>query len=278
MRILITGGTGFVGSAVLDRLIEAGHDVTAVVRSAPSARRVQDAGAVSVVGDLFDREWLTSELAQHDAAVHTAAGSDERDPELNDAVIDAVVAAFGGTDKPFVHTGGIWTYGDNSSITENSPHDAPALTAWRIAGEQRLLASGVRTTVVRPGIVYGHGGGIPAMLVASGTVPGTGAQHWTTVHVDDLADLYLRALDAPGRQEYVAVSGTNPTVAEISEAIGPDVAPEGDEATLKRLGAFGQALLLDQQASGEKARRDLGWEPTRPTLLEELRTTYTRAG
>ncbi len=275
MRILLTGGTGFIGSAVLSQLVEAGHTVTAVVRSPQSARSVEDAGAVSVVGDLFDREWLGSELSQHDAAIHTAAGSDGRDAELNGAVIDAAIATYGGTDKPFLLTGGIWTYGSSSSITENSTPDAPALTAWRVDAEQRLLDSGVRATVIRPGIVYGHGGGIPAMLVASGAVPGTGEQHWTTVHVDDLADLYVRALDLPGGQGYVAVNGDNPKVADLADAIGAQ--PEGDTATLEKLGAFGEALLLDQQASGQKARADLGWTPSRPTLVEELKAGYSSA-
>lgn len=273
VKILLTGGTGYIGSAVLSRLVEDGHQVTAVVRSSQSARAVQDAGAVSLVGDLFDRDWLASELAQHDAAIHTAAGSDARDSELNDAVIDAAIQAFGGTDRPFVLTGGIWTYGSNPQITETSPADAPPLTAWRVGAERRLLDSDVRAIVVQPGIVHGHGAGIPAMLVHSRVAPGTGQQHWTSVHVDDLADLYVRALESAGGQTYVGVSGHNPTVAEIATAIG-DVTLEGDEATLGRLGAFGEALLLDQQAGGEKARAELGWAPSGPNLIDDLKAGY----
>jgi len=273
MKILLTGGTGYIGSAVLKQLIGAGHQVTAVVRNAQSGQRVQDAGAVSLVGDLFDRDWLGSELAQHDAAIHTAAGSDGRDAELNDAVIDAAISAFGGTDKPFVLTGGIWTYGSNTQITETSPPAAPPLTAWRVGSERRLLDADVRATVVQPGIVHGHGAGIPAMVVQSSLAPGTGDQHWTSVHVDDLADLYVRALGSVGGQTYLGVSGHNPTVAEIADAIG-GVTLEGDRATLDRLGAFGEALLLDQQARGEKARSELGWDPSGPNLIDELRAGY----
>ena len=283
MKILLTGGTGFIGSAVLDQLVAAGHRVTAVVRSQKSSLQVQDAGATGIIGDLFDPQWLAAELRGHDAAIHAAAGSDERDVALNDAVIDAVIDAFGGTDKPFIHTGGIWVYGNNPVITEASPFDAPPLTAWRAAGEQRLLESGVKASVVQPGVVYGYGKGIPALLAGTaeaGTVRvfGTGEQRWTTVHVDDLAELYVRVLEqAPGGRSYIGVSGHNPTVRELGEALGGNVAPEGPDATVERLGGFGEALLLDQQASGQRARNELGWQPSRPSLVDELRQGYAEA-
>ena len=282
MKILLTGGTGFIGSAVLDQLVAAGHRVTAVVRNQKSSLHAQDAGATGIIGDLFNADWLAAELRGHDAAIHTAAGGDERDAELNDAVIDAAIAAFSGTEKPFIHTGGIWVYGNNPAITETSPLAAPDLTAWRVASEQRLLGSGIKASVVQPGIVYGYGKGIPAMLAVSpeaGTVPlfGTGDQRWTTVHVDDLADLYVRVLEqAPGGRTYVGVSGQNPTVRELGEALG-EVAAEDPAATIERLGGFGEALLLDQQASGQRARSELGWQPTRPSLVDELRAGYGQA-
>ena len=282
MKILLTGGTGFVGSAVLDQLVASGHRVTAVVRSQKSSLRVQDAGATGIIGDLFNADWLAAELRGHDAAIHTAAAGDEHDAELNDAVIDAAVAAFSGTQKPFVHTGGIWVYGNNAAITETSPLAAPDLASWRVAGEERLLRSGIKASVVQPGIVYGHGRGIPAMFAGAasdGTVPlfGAGEQRWTTVHVDDLADLYVRVLErAPGGRTYVGASGHNPTVRELGEALGA-VAPEDPSTTVERLGGFGAALLLDQQATGHRAKSELGWQPTRPSLVDELRTGYAEA-
>lgn len=281
MKILLTGGTGYIGSAVLGALIGAGHHVTAVVRSQPASLAVTDKGAVGIIGDLFDARWLASELRDHDAAIHTAAGSNERDADMNDAVLTAAIEAFAGTGKPFIHTGGIWTYGNNQAIKETDEPAPPALTSWRPAGEQRLLDADLRASVIQPGIVYGHGGGIPAMLAHAvaedGTLPliGSGNQHWVTVHVDDLADLYLRVLEhAPGGKAYVAASGINPTVRELGEALSPTVTPESDEATVARLGLFGEALLLDQQASGERAKSELGWTPTRPSLVELLTEGY----
>ena len=281
MKILLTGGTGLIGSAVLEALAAGGHQVTAVVRSQQSSLKVTDSGATGVIGDLFDAEWLASELRGHDGLIHTAAGSDERDADLNDSVITAALDAFAGTAKPFVHTGGIWVYGSNPSISETDELRPPAITAWRPAGEQRVLQGDVKGSVVQPAVVYGHGAGIPAMLAGGAdedgslTLIGSGEQHWTTVNVDDLADLYVRVLEqAPGGRAYIAASGDNPTVRELAEAVTDQVVPESDDATLARLGAFGEALLLDQQASGARARSELGWNPTGPTLLELLVKGY----
>ncbi|MCW2749335.1 MAG: hypothetical protein JWR83_445 [Aeromicrobium sp.] len=282
MKILLTGGTGYIGSTVLNRLIGAGHTVTAVVRSEKSSLQVQDAGATGVIGDLYDAKWLASELAQHDAAIHTAAPDDGTAPTFDDAVIDAVIDAFAGTTKPYIHTGGIWTYGNNPAIDEAGPIEPAAISEWRTEREARLLQAGVRATVIQPGIVYGRGQGV-INVITSGprtddgalTLVGSGDQHWTTVHVDDVADLYVLALESKGGESFVAASGQNPTVRELAEAVSGTVVAESHDASRERLGAgFADALLLDQQASGAKARRELGWTPKGPSLVEQLREGY----
>lgn len=282
MSILLTGGTGFIGSAVLARLIETGHEVTAVVRSESSAAAVTAAGATAVIGDVTDVDWLSGLLAESDGAIHAAVPSEGSAADFDDAVIDAVIAAFAGTSKRYIHTGGIWTWGSSSTITEESAPNPPALTAWRVARHERLLESGIAASIIAPGIVYGHGKGIPGILAgapvnADGArlLIGSGEQHWTTIHVDDLADLYVAVLDKGKRgEEYIGASGANPTVRELGEAAAGargSVVAESDDATRARLGAdFADALLLDQQASGAKARVDLGWAPTRPSLVSEL--------
>ena len=279
MKVLLTGGTGFIGSAVLARLIEGGHTVEAVVRNDDAARRVISAGAAAHVHDLTDVEWLSGLLRTVDAAIHTAAPSDGSNAAFDDAVIDAVISAFSGTDKPFVHTGGIWSYGSGTDITEATPNNAPALTAWRQQRETRILVSPVTAAVIAPALVYGDGGGIPALVADSPTrdgawlAIGTGEQHWTTVHRADLADLYVLVLEQRGEGTFIAASGDNPTVAELTAAAsgGLPIAAEGAEASRGRLGeAFADALMLDQQATGALARATFGWVPSRRPLVEEL--------
>ena len=140
-----------------------------------------------------------------------------------------------------------------------------------------MLESGLTASVLSPGVVYGHDRGLAGLVApdAEGRARliGDGSQHWTTVHVDDLAALYVRALES-GRPlgRLLGVSGVNPTVREIAEAYSPaEIVAETAAETRARLGeAFADALLLDQQAVGDTAR-ELGWAPTRPSLVEELR-------
>ena len=281
MRIVLTGATGYIGSRLLTRLVTDGHEVTALVRGAAAAAKAEAGGVRPVVGDLYDAEWVTARFAPADGVVHTAAAGDGTSEQMDRAVTAAAVRALGGTDRPYVHTSGIWIYGDNRAITEESPFAPPALTAWRTAVERTVLDADVATTIVTPAIVYGHGAGIPAGVLGGrddrGRVPlvGAGDQHWTTVHVDDVAALYALVLEHGEALGYlIAASGDNPTVRELGEAAaGPaGVAPESAEASRQRLGAaFADALLLDQAAEGAKAKA-LGWKPAGPALVEELRS------
>lgn len=280
MKILLTGATGYIGSSVLDVLRAHGHDVVAPVRSAHAAQKATATGATAVVGDITDAAWFTPLLEGVDAAIHTAAPSDGTAPQFDAAVAEAVIAAFSGTGKPYIHTGGLWIHGPSDDFTEQPPFNPPAIVAWREGVESRLAAADLALTIVEPGIVHGHGAGIPAMLGSAPrdaegrlTVIGDGTPHWATGHVDDLAELHVRVIESPepvGR--VLGLSGHNATVTELGEAVadGPVVA-EGVEASRARLGApFADALMLDQQGSGAKARA-LGWTPTRPSLLEEIR-------
>ncbi|WFR68474.1 hypothetical protein P9139_10135 [Curtobacterium flaccumfaciens] len=122
------------------------------------------------------------------------------------------------------------------------------------------------------------GAGIPAMFVGDGEhevrLVGDGSQRWTTVHTDDLGELYVLALHRGEQDGYVvAATGDNPTVREIAEAgaHGSPVVAESVDASRDRLGTeYADALLLHQEASGAHARAAFGWNPTRPSLVEDL--------
>lgn len=279
MRTLLTGGTGFIGSAVLDQLVGAGHDVHAVVRNDRAAAQVAQRGAAPLHLDVTDVDAFAAALDGFDAAVHAASPAEGAD-QFNAAVIEAATRAFA-DGRRFVLTSGVWVYGDNDDIREGAPHAAPELVAWRVRQEERLLASSVDARIVVPGVVYGHGRGLVGLITDAPRTPdgalrliGDGSQRWTLVHVDDLARLYLAVLehDAPiGR--VVASDGSPTTVREIAEAVaGPSgVMPETADATRARLGAaFADALLLDQAASGDFARSTLGWIPEQRSVLDEV--------
>jgi len=182
---------------------------------------------------------------------------------------------------PFLYTSGIWVLGDTGGkiADETWELNPPALVAWRPDVENLVIAAariGVRSVVIRPGIVYGRGGGIAADFVPSARETraarfvGTGENHWPVVHVDDLADLYVRALGSVGGTLFHATDGFAYRVREIAEAAGVTESWPLDEAR-KTLGAYADALVLDQLVSSEKAQRAFGWQPRAASILDDLR-------
>jgi nucleoside-diphosphate-sugar epimerase len=288
MNIALTGGNGFIGSHVLTELVSHGHEVTALVRNDEEAEAVRVRGAMPAIVDLYDRPFVAKLFAGTDGAVHTASPGDETSAEFDSAVLDAAIDAFGSSGKPFVPISGAWIYGNNTDITETSPENAPALVAWKEPLKRRLLSqTGMRGVSVVSGTAYGDGGGgIPGIILgsprdATGSLImlGTGQQHWATVHVADLADLFRRVLeDESARGIYVIGNGLNPTVADLTEAAAVAVGAPGavagsDDEARSRLGNyFAEVLLLDQGTRAGRARAELGWEPTHAGLVEEFRT------
>jgi len=287
MKVALTGATGFIGSHILTELHEHGHEVTALIRNDAQADLVKARGATPIVIDLYDRPALAGALSGMDGAIHTASPSDATSADLDTAVVDAVTGAFAGTGKPYLHISGLWVYGDNTSITEESPFNAPAFVAWKVPIEQRVLgAAGMRGVVIFSGTAYGDGGGgLPGLLLGSPrdddgnlVMLGTGRQHWVTVHVADLADAFRRVLENDAaRGYYVIGDGVNPTVAELTEAAAvavgaPGAVPGSADEVKARLGdSFAEVLLGDEATAAAKARAELGWQPTRPSLADEFR-------
>jgi nucleoside-diphosphate-sugar epimerase len=294
MRVVLTGATGFIGSHVLAELREHGHQVAALVRDDSQADIVAARGATPTVVDLYDRPTVLSLLSDADGAIHTASPGDETSANLDSAVVDAAIEAFTGTGKPYLHISGQWIYGANTAITEESPLNAPALVSWKEPIDRRVLdAKGMRGVVIVSGVAYGDGGGgIPGLVLGSPRddagnliMLGTGQQHWSTVHVADLADFFRRVLeDDSARGLYIVSDGSNRTVAEITEAAAvavgaPGAVPGSDDEARARLGDyFAEVLLLDQGADAARARAQLDWHPSRTGLVDELRSGSYRNG
>ena len=293
MDVVLTGATGFIGSHVLADLYKHGHEVTALVRDNAQAEAVAARGATPVVVDLYDQPTVARLLGRADGAIHTASPGDATSANLDSAVADAVIDAFGGTGKPYLQISGLWIYGANPAITEASPINAPAMVAWKEPIERRVLgATGVRGAVIVSSVAYGDGGGgIPGLLLGSPRddagrliMLGTGQQHWSTVHAADLADFFRRVLeDESAHGRYVIGNGVNPTVAELTQAAAvaagaPGAVPGSDDEARGRLGGyFAEVLLLDQGTDAARARVELGWYPSHPSLSDEfLHGSYRR--
>jgi nucleoside-diphosphate-sugar epimerase len=287
MRVALTGATGFIGSHVLTELNGHGHEVTALLPDESQADVVANRGATPVVIDLYDRSAVTSLLGDEEGAIHLASPGDATSADLDSAVVDAAIDAFAGTGKTYIHISGTWVYGDNSSIHEDSPFIPPRLVAWKEPIERRLLDTrGMRGVVIVSSVAYGDGGGgIPGLLLSSPRdvegnliMLGTGRQHWTTVHVADLAEFFRRVLeDDSAHGRYLIGNGLNSTVAELTEAAAvavdaPGAVPGSTAEAQARLGDyFAEVLLLDQGTTAARARTELDWHPSRPGLVDEFR-------
>ena len=295
MEIFLTGATGYIGSAVREALQKAGHKVTGLARTAEKAKQLESRGARASLGDLLEPETLMAPARAAGGVIHTANTNDANSAKADRAGVRAILNALEGTGKPFIYTSGVWVLGSTGDkiADEQAPLNPATLVAQRPAVEQEVLGyqgRGVRTIVIRPALVYGRGGSIPKMLVQSARESGAtryvggGQNRWPFVDVDDLAELYVLALErAAAGSLYHAAHGPSYRVLEVAEAASMGGGANGrtqavplDEAR-KTMGAFADALILDQQVSGEKAKKELAWSPRAASVLDDLKTgSYTR--
>jgi nucleoside-diphosphate-sugar epimerase len=290
VRVLVTGATGYIGAAVLHALAARGHVVVATARTRRARAALLTIGYVPVAADLREPQSLAAAAAGCDAVVHAAATQDEDMGPVEQAAVRAMLAAVRGTDAPFVYTSGVWVYGSappGRLLDEDSPTDPVATFAWRPGLESEVVAAaadGPRTVVLRPGMVYGRGGGPLNQFaaMADAGVPryvGDGENHWTLVHVDDLADLYALAIErAPAGTLLNGVVGPPLRVKDMAEAATAgarfDVPPApwpAAEAAAELGPEDADGVTRDHRISGERARTLLGWEPPPRSPLAELR-------
>jgi nucleoside-diphosphate-sugar epimerase len=303
MRIFLTGATGYVGSAVLDALMRANHQVTAIVRTPQAADVLASRGVAPILGDLEMVKSYRAAAEGFDAYIHTAADSTAKREHLDRRAVDALLTAASARAKTaptaFVYTSGIWVLGsDAQPLTESAQPNPGQLLRWRARHEQLVLqasAENLRTAVIRPAIVYGGSRGIVSDLLKNAVnglirVIGSGNNHWPLIYDRDLADLYVRVAARPDASGiFHANDEADETVNMIVEAVvdhfpgPPDVRHVPLDEARKKMGNYADALALDQIVRSARAHA-LGWAPTLhsvsanvPRLLEEFRSGQERA-
>lgn len=290
MRILITGAAGYIGRAVTFALLKAGHQVVALDHHRLQCGWLYEAAFQSLAADIYETQAWEKALHESSVVVHLAAAG-ERGGELDGLVVSRVLeyAAASASLKCFVYTSGTMPFGNTGLdvVTEETPFGnglAPEFIAWRPAHESLVLSSshpGFRTIVVRPGFVYGHGDGIYGLLLKHAApsgclrVPGTGAQRWPLVHVEDIAELYALVVARGEDGIYHGVS--EPAVhvrvlaAAAAEAAGFPQAcwrPWPLEEARREIGSLADGLALDQCINAPRARA-LGWLPQHRDAVAE---------
>jgi nucleoside-diphosphate-sugar epimerase len=289
MRVFVTGATGFIGSALVPELINAGHKVLGLTRSDAGAKSLAAAGAEVHRGSLEDLESLKSGAAKADSVIHLAFIHDfskfQENCETDRRAIEALGSALAGSDRLLIATSGTLLVAPGRLATEE---DAPSGTIPRLttAEEAAALAGpGVRICVVRlPQVHDQNKQGLVTYLIdiarekGVSAFVGDGMNRWSAAHLSDTARLYRLALEKGSAGCYHAVAEEGVPVRDIAEVIGrrlklPVVGKTPAEAA-DHFGTMGGFAGLDGPASSALTRERLGWRPVGPGLIADLERAH----
>ena len=281
MRIFVTGASGFIGGAVARAFARRGHEVRGLTRGETRNPGLRVDGVIPVTGDLNSPESVLALAARSEVFVHCAHEYSAEAVARDNAAIEIMLAlAKQGGPRGLVYTSGVWVYGNCchdgiDSVDEASPLDPLALVGWRPSHEARILeAAGgaVRAVVIRPGCVYGGAGSLTGNWFASAlkegaaVVAGDGRNRWAMVHLDDLADLYVRAAEREVSGVFNG-SGVGGVVAEMAAAAAVAAGASGrikildaDKAR-EMYGPLAEGLMASQAVRRGRAERLLDWHP-----------------
>jgi nucleoside-diphosphate-sugar epimerase len=294
MKVFVTGASGYVGSAVAAALARFGHDVFGLVRSAEKAAKLEAIEVTPVIGSMGDPSGYREAARRCQVLVHCAAESSASYFELDGKTVDTclAVARESGQPRLFVYTSGVWVHGETGTtmVDEESPLKPPAFIARRVEHEKLVLAANqgrLRAVVIRPGCVYGGRGGLTgawfesALKGGAAKIIGDGAFRWAMVHVDDLADAYVRVVESPFSNEVFNVTDRSRfTVLECAQVASRAAGANGEvtqvslaEAT-KAMGPFAECLTLNQHVDARKAVRMLGWLPRHGGFVDGVSRYY----
>jgi nucleoside-diphosphate-sugar epimerase len=279
VRVLVLGGTGSIGSAVLRELAGRGHAVVALARSDAAAAKASGLGAAAVLrGDIAAPAAWVARLPEVDAVVQMASDFASPMRESERRLLDALIPRLPARVR-FIYTGGCWLFGatGDSPATERTAFSPLPTFAWMVPHAREILASrAVHGVVIHPGMVWGDdGGGVFGRFASDARegrpvrVVGGEAVRWPLVHRDDLAVLYALALEqAPAGESYLGVASEGTPVGRLAWAFAHCFgtrrsAPEivSADTIASELGEWARGYALDQRLSGAKARQELGWRP-----------------
>ena len=292
MRIFVTGAAGFIGTALVPELIQAGHQVLGLSRSEAGVKALTAAGAQAQQGTIEDLESLRASAAKSDAVIHLAFNHDfskfAANSEADKRAIETLAAALKGTDRPLIATGGVAIVAPGRVATEDDPHPPvnPKLPRASEATAIALAEQGINASTMRLSQIHDtHKAGLVTFLAAIAHQKGVsayigeGRNRWAAAHLLDTARLYRLAIEqGKAGDRYHAVAEEGVTLRDIAEAIGrglniPVVSKTPEEAA-EHFGFLSYFASIDGPVSSALTQQRFGWNPTgNPTLIEDLNNT-----
>jgi nucleoside-diphosphate-sugar epimerase len=292
MRVFVTGATGFIGSALVPELINAGHQVLGLARSDAGAKSLAATGAEVHRGSLEDLESLKRGAVNSDAVIHLAFNHDfsrfQKNCETDRCAIEALGSALAGSDRLLVVTSGALLIAPGRLATEEDVPAATSASIPRIATDEAaaaVAARGVRVSLVRlPQVHDQNKQGLITYLISLArekgvsAFVGNGKNRWSAAHLSDTARLYRLVLEKGMASRYHAVAEEGVPVRDIAEVIGrrlklPVVTKSPAEAA-EHFGWLGGFAGLDGPASSALTREQLGWCPVGPGLIADLERAH----
>lgn len=288
MRVFITGATGFVGSAIVPELLNAGHQVLGLARSDQGAKSLIAAGAKVHRGNLEDLESLRNGAATSDGVIHAAFNHDfskfAENSEVDRRAIEVIGDVLEGSNRPLIVTSGLPLTPDRLTTEDDVPSSGSGETP-RVSEQMAIsmVAHGVRASVVRMSQVHDRDKqGLATYMIAIArekgisAYVGTGLNRWSAVHRLDAASIYRLALEkGSAGARYHAVAEEGVSIREIAEAIGQGleipVVALSPKAAASHFGWLGFPVSMDAPASSALTQQRLGWHPTeKPGFITDL--------
>ncbi len=288
-KILITGITGYIGGTIAQKLLDKKYTVVGLVRNEAHTKELHAAGIETITGSIYDESVLQKAISGVDAVIHNADSADDA------YAADSIINALEGTGKTFIFTSGSAIFGGKENgerndfvFTEDFPLQPRLEMASRVLINQYVLRSAqkkIRSIVIVPTMVYGEGLGIkkdsiqlPALIRFSkekgfGVYFGKGENIWSNVHIEDLADLYVLALEhAKAGSLYYAENGAS-TIKDLAEKISErySLQPARSVTVQEAVDTFGPAggyfgFASNSLCSSDKARTELQWKPQHQSI------------
>jgi len=292
-KVFVTGAAGYIGGSIAALLVKNGYQVKGLTRSEPKAKELESRGITPEIGELSDPKLLAECAAEADIVVD-AADSD------NGPAVTAFINALAGSDKVFIHTSGSSIVSDRANgersdriFAEDTEYTPVPEKQARVDIDNQIIASakmGIRSVVICPCLIYGEGLGansesqqVPALIkqaIKSGTVRCIGRGHnvWSTIHIQDLANLYLAVIkDAPQGGVFVFAESGEVSFRDLAEKVRTSLAIKAPleewpiESAIKEWGSGAAVFGLgsNSRIRGERGRK-MGWKPTRESVLDDV--------